>query len=102
MEGELSSHVPSEPRWLKPSPGWVELNWDAALCSSTKLMGVGVVGQNEKGEFIAGLAAPIPFVIDPLLAEILAAWRAVELGREMGYQQMVLEGDSLATVAAIN
>jgi hypothetical protein len=102
MEGELSSHVPSEPRWLKPSPGWVELNWDAALCSSTKLMGVGVVGQNEKGEFIAGLAAPIPFVTDPLLAEILAAWRAVELGREMGYQQMVLEGDSLATVAAIN
>jgi hypothetical protein len=77
--------MPRESRWLKPSPGWVKLNWDAALCSSTKLMGVGVVGRNEKGEFLAGLAAPIPFVTDPLLDEILAAWRAMELGREMGY-----------------
>jgi ribonuclease HI len=91
----------AEPRWLKPSPGWVKLNWDAAVSSSTNKMGVGVVARNEDGDFVAGLTASLPHVRDPLIAEILAAWRAVELGRELGYQRIVLEGDSLVTIKAL-
>jgi hypothetical protein len=69
---------------LKPSPGWVKLNWDAALIPSAKTMGVGVVVRNEAGEFLAGLAATISYVLDPLIAEVMATWCAMELGRELG------------------
>jgi hypothetical protein len=49
--------LPSDPKWLKPLPGWVKLNWDAAVSSSSKTMGVGVVVRNEVGDFLAVLAA---------------------------------------------
>jgi hypothetical protein len=91
-----------EPKWLKPSPGWVNLNWDATISSSTKIMGVGVVAHNDKGAVLAGLFAPVLFVVDPTIAEVMAAWRVVKLGLEMGYQQIILEGDSMLTVSALN
>jgi hypothetical protein len=45
---------------------------------------VGVVVRNEAGEFLAGLAATISYVLDPLIAEVMATWCAMELGRELG------------------
>jgi hypothetical protein len=91
-----------EPKWLKPSPGWVKLNWDAAISSSLKIMGVGVVSRNDEGAVLAGLSAPVPYVVDPTTAEVMVAWRAVKLGIEMCYQQIILEGDSMLTVCALN
>jgi ribonuclease HI len=101
--GELDPLV-LELKWLKPSLTWVKLNWDAAISSSSKIMGVGVgvVACNDKGAFLAGLSAPVLFVVDPTKAEVMADWRAVKLGIEMGYQQIILEGDSMLTVSALN
>jgi ribonuclease HI len=90
------------PRWMKPYPWWVKLNWDAAVSSAAKTMGVGVVVRNAKGSFMLGLTASLPYVRDPLVAEVMAAWRAMELGRELGFQRINLEGDSLITVKALN
>jgi hypothetical protein len=65
-------------------------------------MEVGVVARNEGGNFVASLTASLPHVWDPLIADILTAWRAVDLGRELGYQRIVLEGDSMIIVKALN
>jgi ribonuclease HI len=73
-----------------------------AISSSSKIMGVGVVARNDERAVLAGLSAPVPFVVDPTTAEVMAAWRAVKLGIEMGYQQIILEGDSMLTVNALN
>jgi hypothetical protein len=62
-----SGPPPTVPRWLKPSPGWVKLNYDGALNSSANIMGVGVVVRNEAREFLAGLVVTIPYVSDPLI-----------------------------------
>jgi len=86
--------------WMKPSPGWV--NWDVAVSSTEKTMGVGVVVRDAEGSFMAGLTASLPYVRDPLIAEMVAARGAVELGREMGCQRIILEGDSLIIVTALN
>jgi ribonuclease HI len=87
-------------RWMKPSPGWV--NWDATVSSTEKTMGVGVVVRDAEGSFMVGLTASLPYVRDPLIAEMVAARRAVELGKEMGCQRIILEGDSLIIVTALN
>jgi hypothetical protein len=92
IDGANSGSMPSASKWLKPSSGWVKLNWDAALSPSTKTMRIGVVVRNNRGDVLAALAAPVPCVLDPTSAEVLAAWRAVELGRERGNQRLILEG----------
>jgi hypothetical protein len=51
-----------KPKWLKPSPGWVKLNWDAAISSPSKIMGVGVVARNDERAVLAGLSAPVPYM----------------------------------------
>jgi ribonuclease HI len=97
-----SGPPPTAPRWLKPFPGWVKLHCDGALNSSANNMGAGVVVRNEAGEFLAGLAVTIPYVSDPLIAEVMATWCTVELGRKLGFQRIILEGDSLIIVGALN
>jgi hypothetical protein len=78
-DGANSGSMPSASKWLKPSPGWVKLNWDVALSPSAKTVGIGVVVQNDRGDV---LAASVPCVSDLTSAEVLAAWRTMELGRE--------------------
>jgi ribonuclease HI len=97
-----SGPPPTIPRWLKPSLGWVKLNWDGALNSSTNNIGAGVVVRNEAGELLVGLAVTIPYVSDSLIVEVMATWRAVELGRKLSFQRIILEGDSLIIVGALN
>jgi hypothetical protein len=38
------------------------------------------VARNDEGAVLAGLSAPVPFVVDATTAEVMAAWRAVKLG----------------------
>jgi ribonuclease HI len=80
-------------QWVKPSVGTVKINWDAALCSSKKIKGVGVVARDATGAVKAALCSFLPYVSDPSVAESLGARQAVELGRKIGFPSIVLEGD---------
>jgi hypothetical protein len=87
--------------WRRPPEGVVKVNWDAALDKDTKMMGVGVIVRDERGDVLATLCTTIPFVTDPTIAEAIAAWKAVELGCELGFQRVILEGDALEIVKAL-
>lgn len=65
-------------------------------------MGVGALIRDEKGNVIAGLSKPITAVYDTVSAEAFAALCAVEFCREVGIQDIILEGDSLLVVKALN
>jgi phosphotransferase system IIA component len=73
------------PKWRVPAGGWLKLNWDAALNMQSKRMGIGIVVRNEKGEFF-------PSINDPTIAEALAAWHAVNLCVDRGFQCRVGRG----------
>jgi hypothetical protein len=62
------------------------------LNTSTKNMGVGVVVQDEEGEVLAAMAKVVPYVTDPIVAEVVAVWRAINLCCVMGFQRLVFEG----------
>jgi hypothetical protein len=89
-------------RWRAPRDGWLKVNLDAALLIQTKKMGIGVVVRNETGEVKAALAKFLPLVDDPTAAKAIAAWFTVKLCVDCGFQLVVLEGDSMNVVSAIN
>jgi phosphotransferase system IIA component len=66
---------------------WV--NVDAALFSSSKRMGVGVVIRNHNGECLAACSELIPNVMTPKLAEALAVRHALALTQGEGYKDHV-------------
>jgi hypothetical protein len=47
-------------------------------------MGVGVIIRDDKGSVVAAQSKVIPFIFDSTSAEVLAAWHAVLLAREVG------------------
>jgi len=58
--------------------------------------------RNEVWEVVGALAKLIPIVGDPTAAEATAAWYVISLCVDRGYQQVVLEGDSMTVVSALN
>jgi ribonuclease HI len=64
-------------------------------------MGIGGVARNDFGTVVAAVAKVFPCRGDPMTAEVLGAWHAVKLGREVGYSRVILEGNSLAMVFAL-
>jgi len=91
----------SPSKWMKPSSGTVKINWDAALCSRRNIMGVGVVARDDTGAVKAALCSYLPYVSDPSVVESLGARKAVELGRDMGFSSIVLEGDAREVVLGL-
>jgi len=91
----------SHGRWINPAPSCIKINWDAALDGRKKIMGMGIIARDCIGVVKAAMCAVIPYIRDPTVAEALGARRAVEFGRDMGYEAIELEGDASEIVEAI-
>jgi len=63
-------------------------------------MGIGIVVRDEKGKVVAAVAKVFPCHANPLTAEAMVAWYAVQLGSGIGYSHVILEGESLGVVSA--
>jgi len=100
---EVSTSVEPVQRmgWKKPSEGSWKINWDAAISKEKLKMGVGIVIRDAEGRLVAAKTKTVPYIVDPTAAETMAAWFAVEFGRELGAARVVLEGDSLVVVSGL-
>ena len=57
--------------------------------------------RDSDGKALAMMCDSLDLIQDPVLAEVLAARRAVELCLLMGIRKIILEGDSLQVVQAL-
>jgi ribonuclease HI len=64
-------------------------------------MGVGVVARDYRGDIIGALCRRLESCPDPVHAESMGAVMAAEFCRDLGLQDVVLEGDSLLVVKAL-
>jgi ribonuclease HI len=81
--------------------GVLKTNWDAAVDGRGKRIGIGVIVRDHEGGAMATLSETKDYIQDPATAEALAARRAVELSLNLGIRRLILEGDSLPIVQAI-
>ena len=78
-----------------------KLNFDGALFDSEQCAGWGVLIRNEAGQVVASLSerALLPFTA--IEVEAMAARRALVLALEAGFDRVILEGDSLVLINAL-
>ena len=88
--------------WTPLSEGFYKINFDGAIFENFGRAGLGVVVRDVEGMVIAALSQNIrlPSSVDSV--EALAARRVIILAQEISLTQVVVEGDSLKVIAAIN
>jgi hypothetical protein len=88
--------------WQKPPTGYVKLNWDATIDALGKRMGEGIVARDHEGKVLIAQTFTQNLITDPATAKAIVAWRAVELGIQMGWWKVIVDNDSLAIVHKLN
>ncbi|KAF5458506.1 hypothetical protein F2P56_022529 [Juglans regia] len=86
--------------WQAPPLHWLKLNWDGAIYKVQGLIGVGVVARDSVGHIIATMRSSKYIFLDPLLAAY-GVLQAVNLGLDLGFTHVILEGDSLQVIMAL-
>jgi hypothetical protein len=64
-------------------------------------MEVGVIIKNSEGAVLASLCTTVPFISNPTIVEAIAAWKAANLCYDLGFQRVIMEGDALVVVQAL-
>jgi ribonuclease HI len=78
-----------------------KVNWDVAINSTMRTMGVGIIVRDNRGQVHAASSKTIVSTQEPVVAEAMGALCAAEFIRDLGFQDVDLEGDSLQVVQAI-
>ena len=89
-------------RWSPPPDGSYKANFDAALFEELCCAGLGVVYHDHSGQVIAALSQRIGLPCTVEMAEDLATRRVMEIARELSLFDVILEGDCLRVVQALN
>lgn len=64
-------------------------------------MGVGIVARDNEDNVSTSKCASKPYITDPAVAETSVAWLTVEFSQQLGYTNVILEGDSLEVIQAL-
>ncbi|XP_059429020.1 uncharacterized protein LOC132162809 [Corylus avellana] len=99
-QGGPQARQQSPVKWSRPEGNFLKCNWDAAIDLAGKRMGVGVL-RDSVGEVAAAKCLTKQYITDPLFAEMVAAWSAAHLIRQLNIDQIILEGDSLGVVRCL-
>jgi len=98
--GSVAQSLPV--RWQAPPCGKIKVNSDASLNKEKNCIGIRVVARDSGGCFLGGRCIYEQVLVDPLMAEVMAAMKVVTFSREVGFFEAIFEGDSLQIVKAIN
>ncbi|KAF5441798.1 hypothetical protein F2P56_036997 [Juglans regia] len=87
-------------KWVKPEERTVKANWDAAMNVRNRKVGIGVAVRDSTGEVLACLCSCFDNISNPSVAEAVGLRRAALLCAELGFSNVILEGDSKVVVNA--
>lgn len=93
-----NSHI----RWKAPAYDTYKVNWDVSVKADSRRFGVGLIVRDFMGQVCAACCSVQEGCPEPTVAEAMGALTAVEFCRDLGFQKIVLEGDSKSVVQAVN
>ena len=88
-------------KWNPHSFGRYKLNWDVALDSSHKVMGIGVVVRDYNSAVIVAQGRRVMGLPESVHVEAMGAVVAAEFSRDLGLPDAIMEGDSLIVTKAL-
>jgi hypothetical protein len=87
--------------WKPPHIGVVKAKWDASLNKTTGCIGLGCVVRDGLREVLGIKCRYQKVVVEPKLAEVMAALHPVMFCKEVGFLDVVFEGDALQVIQEI-
>lgn len=90
------------PTWQPPLTSTVKINWDAYINERDGRIGVGLVARDAFGMMLGARCVSRCLCMDPLTAEAMAALFAVQFCIEVGFFDVVFEGDAHTVIKEIN
>ena len=87
--------------WNRPPPAMLKINVDGAISKRPNLVGVGSVIRDDTGRLVAAMCRSIAAPLRPLEVEAKAFEAGLQLARDMGFHDVILEGDSLILVRTL-
>jgi ribonuclease HI len=79
----------------------VKLNWDVGLNAKDGHVGLGLIARDSQGNCFAAQCMSLEIKIDVAEAEAMAVANAVIFCKEMGYNNVIFEGDAMQVIKAI-
>lgn len=97
-----SSTSTPTPMWHGPPTGVIKLNVDGAIDRRSGIVGVGIVARNHLGQILGASSIPFPGLLSPRVAKALGFREALVLAANKGLADIIIEGDSIQIVQALN
>nr|XP_023915953.1 uncharacterized protein LOC112027523 [Quercus suber] len=88
-------------QWKPPPPDTVKVNFDDAIFSTHSLAGLSMIIRDLAGLVLAALSQKIPLPTLVETVEVIAARRALLFAKELGFERVLVEGDSEVEINAI-
>ena len=88
-------------KWRAPQAGFVKVNFDGAVFSDSNKSGVGVVIRDNNGDVLASFSEKIFQAYKVEETEALVALKALTFAHELGFQNVIIEGDVLGLIQAL-
>ncbi|XP_022741866.1 uncharacterized protein LOC111293384 [Durio zibethinus] len=100
-ERQVIAKVLRTGKWQAPQGNEVEINFDGASNRERTIAGIGVIARHNKGEVLGSLCSTAARIRDPEIIEGLAAVKAAEYARMLGFRRVILEGDALGFITQL-
>nr|POF26715.1 putative ribonuclease h protein [Quercus suber] len=94
--------LPKVSKWLPSPSSWVKINFNGATFNNTSSAGLGAIIQNDMGLVLAAFTQPIPLPTSIEMVEVLAARGALYFAKDLGFNKVIMEGDSEIIIKALN
>ena len=98
------SPIPRKPPilWKTPIRVWVKVNCDTAVDNPRRCFGLGMVVHYHKGRVKVAQRLSRKGMVVPTVTKALVSLHAVLIYKDLGYQNIWLEGDAKSMCDAIN
>lgn len=88
-------------RWETPKDPFVKANFDAALRNRGHKSGTGIMIRDSRGQILGSKALINTNVPSTFAAEALACVQSLSWGKELGFQYITVEGNSLSVIKKV-
>nr|XP_028946810.1 uncharacterized protein LOC103403753 [Malus domestica] len=88
-------------KWRRPEVGWLKCNFDGAWDEPNNRGGAILIIRDTDKDFVATMALPLEGITSALMAEVAAAREAALFLLKWSRAKVLLEGDALLVIAAI-